>query len=724
MTLEPGTRLGPYEIVRPLGKGGMGEVYEAHDPRLQRPVAIKVLPAHVRADATLLSRFQREARALSALSHPHVCSIYDVGSEGEIDFLVMERLEGETLHRRLERGAMPLDEALDVAIEIAGALDAAHRRGIVHRDLKPGNVMLTKAGAKLLDFGLARRRPPGPPDVLSDAPTATAPDTAAGTLLGTLPYMAPEQVEGREADARTDVFAFGAVLHEMVTGRRAFGGKSQASLVARDPREAAAAGVDAAAARASGPRPRRADVPRQGPRRAVAVGRGPAARALLDRRGRGRGPEGAGAPTRLAALAGAGRRSWGWPRSPESPSAAGSRRARPSQRSCTRSSTSGRPRRSIGPHALERTAGMGRPSRTAIALSPDGRRLAFVARQGDRQRLYVRALDEDEARPLPGTEGADNPFFSPDGQALGFWSGGAIRRVALDGGPPLEVCPSARLGGAAWVAPDEIVFATMEGGLMRVAPGAGRPEPLTRLSPGEVSHRLPHAVPGGAVLFTVFESGFDKRRGRVEVLDRATGRRHSVAENAADARYVRTGHVVFARRGSLVAVPFDRATLRPTRQRGRHGGRGDAVPERAVRGRRDGRGAVRRRGRRHPRLRARRHRARRRAAPRPRGPLRAGRAARRAGEGRLRGPPAVAGRPPDRRHRPRGPDVVALGVRPRAGDDDATGAVAGGRDAVAPLAAGRGAPRVQLVPAGRDRHPRRERGRERRSGGDHAHPDR
>ena len=213
----------------------------------------------------------------------------------------------------------------------------------------------------------------------------------------------------------------------------------------------------------------------------------------------------------------------------------------------------------IGPHALERTVGMGRPSRTAIALSPDGRRLAFVAREGDRQQLYLRALDEAEARPLPGTDGADNPFFSPDGRALGFWSAGAIRRVALDGGPPVEVCPSAPLAGAAWLAPDEIVFATTTGGLMRVAPGAGRPEPLTRLSPGEVSHRLPHAVPGGAVLFTVFESGFDKRHGRVEVLDRATGQRLPVAENAADARYVRTGHVVFARRGTLVAVPFDRA---------------------------------------------------------------------------------------------------------------------------------------------------------------------
>ena len=611
MTLEPGTRLGPYEIVGPLGAGGMGEVYEAHDPRLQRRVAIKVLPSQLRAHPDLLARFHREARALSSLNHPHVCSIYDVGSEGEIDFLVMERLEGETLHRRLERGAMPLDEALDVAIEIAGALDAAHRRGIVHRDLKPGNVMLTKAGSRLLDFGLARRRPPGPPDVLSDAPTATAPDTAAGTILGTLPYMAPEQVEGREADARTDVFAFGAVLHEMVTGQRAFDARTQASLVAAilekqpppvstlQPLAPAILDRVVRTCLAKDPDERwqsAADLRRELSWIAEAAGCDPEGAGASTRAvGRcGRAP-GAGRPGRSAA----GR--WLAPRPPEPVVVHSLLDLRPAEAL-------------IGPHALERTVGMGRPSRTAIALSPDGRRLAFVARQGDRQQLYVRALGEGEARPLPGTEGADNPFFSPDGQALGFWSAGAIRRVALDGGPPIEVCPSARLGGAAWVAPDEIVYATMEGGLMRVAPGAGRPEPLTHLSPGEVSHRLPHAVPGGAVLFTVFESGFDKRLARVEVLDRATGQRHLLAQNAADARYVRTGHVVFARRGSLVAVPFDRAALRPQRQRGRHGGRGDAVTERAVRGRRDGRGAVRRGGRRHPRLRARRHRARRRCA--------------------------------------------------------------------------------------------------------------
>jgi Tol biopolymer transport system component/predicted Ser/Thr protein kinase len=561
MSFEPGTRLGPYEVVRPLGAGGMGEVYEARDPRLQRLVAIKVLPPRLRADADLLARFRREAQALSSLSHPHVCPVYDVGCEGDVDFLVMERLEGETLQRRLERGGMPVDEVLQVAVEVAGALDAAHRRGIVHRDLKPGNVMLTKVGAKLLDFGLARLRSAGAPDLLSSAPTATTPNTAAGTLLGTLPYMAPEQLEGREADARTDVFAFGAVLHEMATGQRAFAGNSQASLVAaileKQPppistlRPLAPAALDRVVrtclAKDPDERWQSAADLRLGLAWIAEGAEAGAPQRELRRR-----------PWRLPVLAGLGLAA----------ALAGglvgrALAPRPPEPAIVHSLLDLRPAEAlIGPHALERTVGMGRPSRTALALSPDGRRLAFVAREGEGQRLYVRALDEAEARPLAGTEGADNPFFSPEGRAVGFWSAGAIRRVAVDGGPPVEVCPSASLVGATWPSPDEIVFATTTGGLMRVAPGAGRPEPLTRLSPGEVSHRLPHALPGGALLFTVFESGFDKRQGRVEVLDRAAGRRLPVADNAADARYVRTGHVVFARRGTLVAIPFDPSTLR------------------------------------------------------------------------------------------------------------------------------------------------------------------
>ena len=233
MALAPGVRLGPYAIVSALGAGGMGEVYKARDTRLDRTVAIKVLPEHVASDPELKQRFEREAKTISSLNHPHICTLYDVGREGDTDFLVMEHLEGETLAQRLTKGALPLDQALQTAIQIADALDKAHRQGITHRDLKPGNIMLTKAGAKLLDFGLAKLRPGGAAGAvgLSEAPTMSSPLTGAGSILGTFQYMAPEQLEGQEADARTDIFAFGAVVYEMVTGKKAFEGKSQASLI-------------------------------------------------------------------------------------------------------------------------------------------------------------------------------------------------------------------------------------------------------------------------------------------------------------------------------------------------------------------------------------------------------------------------------------------------------------------------------------------------------------
>ena len=232
MPLQPGTTLGPYEILSPIGAGGMGEVYKARDTRLDRTVAIKVLPEHVAADPDLKQRFEREAKTISSLNHPHICTLHDIGSQDGIDFLVMEYLEGDTLAQRLEKGALPLAQALQVAIEIADALDKAHRQGITHRDLKPGNIMLTKAGAKLLDFGLAKLRPAEQGGGLSALPTQEAPLTEQGAILGTFQYMAPEQLEGKEADARTDIFAFGALVYEMVTGEKAFTGESQASLIA------------------------------------------------------------------------------------------------------------------------------------------------------------------------------------------------------------------------------------------------------------------------------------------------------------------------------------------------------------------------------------------------------------------------------------------------------------------------------------------------------------
>src|SRR5579863_830196 len=235
MAILPGKRLGPFEILSSIGAGGMGEVYRARDTRLDRVVAIKVLPAHLADRADLRERFEREAKTIASLNHPHICTLYDTGHQDEIDFLVMEYLEGETLAQRLQKGALPLEQVLQYAIEISDALDKAHRKGVTHRDLKPGNIMLTKTGTKLLDFGLAKLKQVAAPASapLSDLPTAKDPLTAEGAIVGTLQYMAPEQLEGREVDARTDSFAFGAVVYEMATGKRAFEGKTQASLIAK-----------------------------------------------------------------------------------------------------------------------------------------------------------------------------------------------------------------------------------------------------------------------------------------------------------------------------------------------------------------------------------------------------------------------------------------------------------------------------------------------------------
>src|SRR6202163_1014723 len=232
MAILPGRRLGPYEILAQIGAGGMGEVYRARDTRLDRIVAIKVLPAHLADRSELRERFEREARTIASLNHPHICTLFDIGQQDGIDYLVMEYLDGETLSQRLPKGSLPLEQVLQFAIEIADALDKAHRKGVTHRDLKPGNIMLTKAGTKLLDFGLAKlRQDAAPVTPLSELPTANDPLTAQGTIVGTLQYMAPEQLEGKEVDARTDIFAFGTVVYEMATGKRAFEGKSQASVI-------------------------------------------------------------------------------------------------------------------------------------------------------------------------------------------------------------------------------------------------------------------------------------------------------------------------------------------------------------------------------------------------------------------------------------------------------------------------------------------------------------
>ncbi|MEI6669877.1 MAG: protein kinase [Acidobacteriota bacterium] len=514
MSLAPGTRLGSYEVVAPLGAGGMGEVYRARDTRLDRTVAIKVLLPDVAADGERRERFQREARAVAALNHPHIAILYDIGEvpnpdsndprSPTVQYLVMEYLDGESLAARIARGALPLDEALRHAIAIADALDKAHRAGIVHRDLKPANVMLTKTGAKLLDFGVAKLRPTAPGAVarMTAAPTTGPPLTGQGTILGTLHYMAPEQLEGKEVDARADIFSFGALVYEMVTGKKTFDGTSPASVIGailkdEPPAMSAAQPVSPAmldrtimTCLAKNPDDRwqtASDLRREltwigqsggadvGPRvSAAGVGlrarTGWVAAAIL-----------AVLFVCASALATAL-----WSRTP----------------------TGDEPpmRFRFDLPATAKSGGNGWNPR----VSPDGRQIVFAATTGDgKTLLWVRALDSLTARSLPGTDGADMPFWSPDSRSIGFGAGGKIKRISPSGGIPETVCDvGLDLRGSAWNADGVIVFGTAggEGGLSRVAASGGTPVSVTTLdkSHGENSHRWPEFLPDGRhFLFTV-----------------------------------------------------------------------------------------------------------------------------------------------------------------------------------------------------------------------------
>jgi serine/threonine protein kinase len=483
VTLTPGSRLGPYEILSPLGAGGMGEVYRARDTRLDRTVAIKVLSPRLSLSPEARQRFDREARTISKLSHPNVCALYDVGREGETEYLVMELLEGETLAQALARGPLPLEQTLLFGIEIAGALDAAHRSEVVHRDLKPGNVMLTKTGVKLLDFGLAKVLAPGGSGAgLSAMATEAGALTAEGTLLGTLSYMAPEQLEGKEADARTDIFAFGAVLYEMVTGRKAFSGKSQASLIS--------------AIMTGEPEPLPTLLPTS-PSSLDRVLRTCLAKNPEDRWqnagdlkrelrwiAEGSGEEAPASKRRARVL-------WGWAtaalllvallasllgpwRSRRQPSATGLRFT-------------------IPPPAGSSFQGM-------LALSPDGSRLAFVATSSDgRDLLWLRPLDSLEARSLEGTDGAAFPFWSPDGSQVAFFAQGKLKKVKASGGSPQTVCDVSNPRGGSWGSAGTIIFSANAGGEIRsVAENGGQAASLSHLAtePG-VTNRWPNFLPDG-----------------------------------------------------------------------------------------------------------------------------------------------------------------------------------------------------------------------------------
>jgi Tol biopolymer transport system component len=559
MTLSAGSRLGPYEILSAVGAGGMGEVYKARDTRLERTVAVKILPARLSENPEFRQRFEREAKTISQLSHPHICTLHDVGNESGVEYLVMEFLEGETLTEKLAKGPIPLEQLLRYGIEISDALEKAHRQGIVHRDLKPGNVMITKSGVKLVDFGLAKLAAPPPGSVVSSLsvlPTQVEMGlTAEGTILGTFQYMAPEQLEGYEADGRTDIFALGLVLYEMATGRKAFSGKSQASLIAaiihtqpeaissvapmtppaldRVVRTCLAKDPDDRFQTAHDVKLQLQWIAEGGS--AVGVPLPVAAR----RKSRERLAWAVAGLALIGALA-AGAAAWRFWRASAS-----------TERLVARFSI---------PFPKDTRSAPG----ANLALSPDGTRLAFAPVSGGVSRLYLRGIGDFEAVPMRGTEGAQRPFFSPDGQWIGFSADGKLKKVSVDGGSPLALCDAAVTRGASWGPDDVILFAPNPNtGLWAVPAAGGKAEQVTTPDSrrGEFSHRWPDILPGGkAALFAIAGAG-NADQWRIALLDLDTRKWTVLVEGGSHPRYVSPGHIVYAQAGSLLAVPFDLENL-------------------------------------------------------------------------------------------------------------------------------------------------------------------
>jgi Tol biopolymer transport system component len=519
----------------------MGEVYKARDTRLERTVAVKVLPPHLSSSPEGRQRFEREAKTISQFSHPHICALHDVGREGETEYLVMEYLEGETLSDRLAKGPLALDQTLRYGVEIADALDKAHRQGIVHRDLKPGNVMLTKSGVKLLDFGLAKAiEPASAPNSQTALPTQ-ANLTQEGTILGTFQYMAPEQLEGKEADARTDIFALGAVLYEMATGKKAFPAASQASLItaimssepapisAVQPTSPAALDRIVRTCLAKDPEDRWQSAHdigselkwiREGSGAAAAVsGPRPVKRERL-----------AWAVAALAVLAAAG-------------AVYGSRRLAPAPE----------------PVVLTLPAPPGLRFDQGATLSPDGRAVVFLASGRGEDLIWVRRLDEPQARPLEGTDSARYPFWSPDGRSIGFFQRTKLRRIDAEGGALQTICETGNGFGGAWGADGTILFAPAFGaGLMSVAASGGPPVPVTTLDAtrGDASHLLPIFLPGGR-RFVFVARNVDPEKTTLVAGDLDSKQTRLICRSDSAAAWSPTGHLLFAREGTLFAQRFD-----------------------------------------------------------------------------------------------------------------------------------------------------------------------
>ena len=493
MPIHPGATLGPYEILSAIGAGGMGEVYKARDTRLNREVAIKVLAASFSDRSELRQRFEREAQAIAALNHPHICILYDVGRQDDLEYLVMEYLEGETLASRIAKGPIPLADAMTVAQQIAGALEKAHRHGLTHRDLKPGNIMLTASGAKLLDFGLAKLRAKetaGTPVSVSALPTDAKNLTADGSIIGTLQYMAPEQLEGKEADPRTDIFALGAVIYEMITGRKAFEGKSQVSLMAaileHEPPSMAAlqpvtpVSLDRVVQTCLAKDPDdRWQTAREVSRELKWVLQSAPAKEAM--------PAITRSPWRE-------RIAWGIAAIAillTGVIAIGPFRTKPDETAPVR-------------FAVLPAAGTTFGGNTVApfpAISPDGRRIVFqaVAAEAATTSLWVRSLDSMDALPLRGTEGASLAFWSPDSRFVGFFADGKLKKIDLAGGPPQSLSDTTATEGGTWNRDEVILLGNATGPLLRVSAAGGQPVPATSLdaSANETSHRWPSFLPDG-----------------------------------------------------------------------------------------------------------------------------------------------------------------------------------------------------------------------------------
>jgi eukaryotic-like serine/threonine-protein kinase len=572
MALASGSKLGPYEIISPLGAGGMGEVYRAIDTRLDRTVAVKILPSHLSENSEARQRFAREARAISSLNHPNICHLYDVGEQEGTSFLVMEYLEGDTLSDRLRKGPMSGEQVLKVGAEICEGLEKAHRSGIVHRDLKPSNVMLTKSGAKLMDFGLAKPNEStsgsksGTPAYSAVATLASmaSPVTMAGTVVGTLQYMSPEQIQGKEADARSDIFSFGAMLYEMLTGKRAFEGKSQLSV--------------ASAILEKEPDPISAVQPMTPPALEQVV------RTCLAKEPEERFQSAHDLKLQLQWIAAGGTQV-------AIPVVVASQRKRVGKVLVLAASAAGwilavvlgilaviyagrfssaRPliRSEIG---LPSGFDLADASDGAPALSPDGQRLAFVAVrkgtvQGDsssRTMILLRQMSSDDAIPLLGTEAGSFPFWSPDGKYLGFFAGGKLKKVDASGGPPQIICEAPDGRGGTWNQGGTIVFAPrIEGALAAVSEGGGSPSELVAARKDEAgfTNRNPLFLPDGKHILYTARGGKDPVAAvYAAALDGSTPKQ--ILPAGSNVAYS-DGYLFYLKEGTLTAQRFDPAALR------------------------------------------------------------------------------------------------------------------------------------------------------------------